>query len=194
MFQSSPQTRAVRGFVVDQTLRCVDQCRCGRHQRFDQRRFVGRRAGDHHMDRRAVGIGQQLSLGTFARLRWSDGVPPFFAGTNVASPRSVERSSCRRFCFSSNRLCRTRWKTLVSVQSLNRAWQTLFDGNERGQSFHRQPVRSTNRIPSRQLRLACRGLPPSGLGCGVGKSSSIKTHWSSVSCGVGSVLVSDSMI
>lgn len=140
------------------------------------------------MQRDTFPISQQLNLGSLARLGWTDGFAPFFPGMNVASARRVSRSNWRKSSLSSTIRCQARWKTPVSVHNLNRWWQTLLEGSEDGKSFQRQPVKSTNRIPSRQSRLECGGRPPNGLGRGAGKSSSIKNHCSSLSCGEGSFL------
>jgi len=188
MLESPTQGLAVGRFVVDQTFRFIDECRRGYHQRLDQLDFVRRGTRNVRMQWYAFAVRQQDNLAAFAGLGRPDVVAPFFAGTNVASPRSVSRSSCFKSSLSSSSRCQARWNTPVLTHTVNRWWQTLLDGNERGKSCQRQPVTSTNRMPSRQSRFEWRGRPPRGLGSGSGKRSSIRNHWSSVSCSEGSVL------
>ncbi len=188
ILQSLTQRCTVGRFVVDQTFRFVDERRRGRHQRLDQLDFVRRGTGDLRVERRPLVVRQQDNLAAFAGLGRPDVVAPFFAGTKVASPRSDWRSSPVKSSLSSSSRCQARWNTPVLTHTVNRWWQTLLDGNERGKSCQRQPVTSTNRMPSRQSRFEWRGRPPRGLGSGSGKRSSIRNHWSSVSCGEGSVL------
>jgi hypothetical protein len=145
------------------------------------------------VQRDTIPISQQLNLGSLAGLGGTDGFAPFFPGINVASPKRVSRSNWRKSSLSSTIRCQARCRTPVSVHNLNLWWQTLLEGRHVGKSFQRQPVKSTNRIPSRQSRLACDGRPPSGLGRGAGKSSSIKNHCSSLSCAGGSFLDPDSV-
>ena len=192
-FEPSAERIAVRRFVIDQPRppwkvdgRCRDQL-------FDQSDLVGRGAVDRRMQRDTFPIRQQLNLGSLAGLGGTDGFAPFFPGINVASPKRVLRSNWRKLSLSSTIRCQARCRTPVSVHNLNLWWQTLLEGSQLGKSFQRQPVKSTNRIPSRQSRLEWEGRPPSGRGCGAGKSSSIKNHWSSLSCAEGSFLDPDSV-
>jgi hypothetical protein len=98
-----------------------------------------------------------------------------------AKPSSQSTWPCR----SSNTTNRRQaWShTPSSDHSAKRRQQVTYEGNDRGRSFHRAPLRSTHRMPSRQRRTSALGRPPRGSGLGALKRSEISDHCSSVSCG-----------
>ena len=87
------QRVAVGRLVVEQMLgrKAVDDDRVER--RFNQLglRDVGRR--DRYADGQAATFGDRFDLGAFADFSDADVVPPFTAGTNVASPDPSDQSS-----------------------------------------------------------------------------------------------------
>lgn len=86
-------------------------------------------------------------------------------------------------CQTSASSCRAIWNRPNSVHRLNRWWLTLFKGQDLVSAFRRHLETSANRLPSEQERrrsiLVVRGSR---------KRSSIRSHWLSVSGGLGSVL------
>jgi hypothetical protein len=67
-----------------------------------------------------------------------------------------------------------------SSQSRKRRQQVLGEGYRSGKSFHRAPLRSTQRIPSKQGRLAIGLGPPNAEPLGNGNSGAINAHCASV--------------
>jgi hypothetical protein len=66
----------------------------------------------------------------------------------------------------------------ASCQSRNLRQQLIPEPQfiSRGSIRQGIPLRNTNKTPSRQARSDSRGLPPCGLGAGIGRSGSIRFH------------------
>src|SRR5271170_2366919 len=186
--QALPQGVAVRGSVVDQSLWASAQNALVQ-ERFNQLNFSRTGAGDVDAQRRAAAIDEEHDLRPFAAFGLTDAKSPFFlAGANV--PSAIVSSQQSDFIPSSR--CKSRdhacWKMPASVHSLSRRQQVAGEGKCVGKSFQRAPLINTQRIPSRQGRGGTGGRPPACVISRTGKRSSIKSHCSSVSCGLGSVL------
>jgi hypothetical protein len=105
---------------------------------------------------------------------------PFFAGEKLAS---VKHSSQSRCCCSSSRPSSTRHAdshTPSSSQSRRCRQQVHGEGYASSKSFHRAPLRSTHRIPSKQGRLTIGLGPPRANAWGCGNSGAISAHCASV--------------
>jgi hypothetical protein len=135
--------------------------------------------------RQSLAIDQHEQLGSFAFLGLADRRAPFFAGANVASAIATSQSSLpSRSSFFSNRS--QAWaKTPSLTHSFSRRQHVQYEGKRSGKSFHGEPVRRIQMIPSRQGRGATLGRPPVGRST---KRCLIKVHCSSVSSGWGAVL------
>ena len=175
------QRVAVGRLVVEQVFgrEAVDDDRV--EHRFNQLglRDVGRR--DRYADGQTVPLGDRFDLGAFADFSDADVVPPFAAGTNVASPAPSDQSSAPAK-WSSHASSR---KTLTSVPSAahccSRRQHVAKLGKCFGNFFHCAPVRRIQMMPSRQGRGGTGGRPPFGFGGGSGIRYSIVSHCSSVS-------------
>jgi hypothetical protein len=174
---------AVGSFVVNQTLRLTR-----RRASIDQVYFrdVGRFRVNSQ--RQTFAVDEQHDLRPLAAFGVANLGAPFFAGENVPSAIASSQLIFPRSssCFRSRD--QATLKTPDSVHCLNRRQHVVKEGNDFGKSFHRAPLRSSHRMPSRQARGGIRGRPPKRLGGFQGKRSSIRSHCSSVSCISGSVL------
>src|SRR5690606_33911737 len=113
---------------------------------------------------------------------------PLFARENEPSPiASSQRIPLSRSSLPSNRFQALR-KTPLSVHSRCLRQHVAGEGYRSGKSFHRAPLTSIHRMPSRQGRGSTRGRPPTGETGGCGKRSAIRSHWESERNGVGAVL------
>src|SRR6476660_8446110 len=181
--QSLSQRITVGSPVIDEPPRYL-RCTGLIEQWLDQRNFGG--IGGVYVDceRQAVPVDQDHELAAFAALGGTNAIAPFFAAANVPSAKpSFQLISPR---LSSCWISRSQaWsQTPLNDHSANRRQQVTYDGYERGRSFQRAPLRSTQRIPSRHCLESTRGRPPRGSGCGIGNKSEINDHCSSVSCGL----------
>src|SRR5262249_52690041 len=112
---------------------------------------------------------------------FSDAGPPFLAGAKLPSAK-VSSQSIRPCSSSSSRNARQiESQTSCSSQSRNRRQQVLGEGYCAGRSFQRAPLRSTQRMPSKQRRSSTRRRPPSGDRLALGSNGSILRQCSSVS-------------
>lgn len=185
--QALPKWVTVCGAIVDQSLGAATQSTTV-EQRFDQGNFGGGRAVNLHGQRRSLRIGQDHDLGPLAALGLADQCAPFFALANVPSAKASSTSilpipsSCPRQ--RSHALA----NRPVVVHSCNLRQQVAGEGNDFGKSFHRVPVRRIHRMPSRHGRGSTRGRPPAREGGLQGNRSAMRSHCSSVSSGLGSVL------
>jgi hypothetical protein len=185
--QPLTQRIAVGGFVVNQTLRLAMRD-AAINQPFDQIHF--RNVGRFRVDsqRQTFAVDEQHDLRSLAALGVTNLGAPFFAGENVPSAIASSQLIFPRSssCFKSRDQATA--KTPDSVHCLNRRQHVVKEGNNFGKSFHRAPLRSSHRMPSRQARGGMRGRPPKRVGGFQGKRSSIRFHCSSVNCAFGSVL------
>jgi hypothetical protein len=182
--QTLSQRIAICGAVIDESS--GDEGGDGLiEQRLDESNFRGARAVDVDRQRQAGTVDQKHELSALAPLRGTNQIAPFFAGANVPSAKPCSQSiSPRRSSCSSNR--RQAWShTPLLDHSTKRLQQVTYEGNDRGKSFQRAPLRSTHRIPSRHRRALHLGRPPRGSDARIGKQSEISSHCSSVSCSGG---------
>jgi hypothetical protein len=188
LFQPISQRIGVGGPVVNQPLGILPGPSSARswnghagQRRFDQSRFVRRGRGELNSQRNTLPACHHHPLCTLAAFGFSDAGTPFFAGAKLPSAKVSSQS--RRPCSSScPRKARHRSsQTSCSSQSRNRRQQVLGDGYCWGKSFHRAPLRSTQRMPSKQRRSLRRWRPPLEEALVFGSSGSILLHCSSVS-------------
>lgn len=187
LLQTLPQTVTVCSHIVNQVLRETAQAALVK-QRFNQRDVVWAGAGDECAQRQSRGVAEDHDLGPFSSFGLADAFPPFFAEANVPSAiiwsrsippfRSILRNS-RDQAFS---------QAPLLVQVSNRRQHVLEEGKQRGRSFQRAPVRSTQQMPSKQSRDSTGGRPPSGERGDSGNRSAICNHCSSLSSKAGSVV------
>ena len=132
-------------------------------------------------ERNTLAVDHHHPLRTLSAFGLSDAVAPFFAGANDPSAK-VSAQSSWPFRSNSDRKARHRSsQTSCSSQSRSRRQQVLGEGCRAGRSFHRAPLRSTQRIPSNTRRLSTGLRPPFGEGLTFGNSGSIFAHCASVS-------------
>src|SRR5690606_26748729 len=124
----------------------------------------------------------------FALLAVGDEFPPFFAGQNVPSAMSCFQSMCPSSSARSTSLAQTSVRSPEVVHSINRLRKVDSDGKYFGKSCQRPPFRSSQSRPSKQGRGGTGGRPPGRCGGFQGNKSSIRNHWSSVICGLTSVV------
>jgi|HubBroStandDraft_1064217.scaffolds.fasta_scaffold281071_1 hypothetical protein len=188
LFQPISQRIGIRRPVVNQPLGILpgpSSARSGNghaiQRRFDQRRLVRRGRGELNSQRNTLAACHHHPLCTLAAFGFSDAGTPFFAGAKLPSAK-VSSQSMRPCSSSCPRKVRQRSsQTSCSSQSRNRRQQVLGDGYCWGKSFHRAPLRSTQRMPSKQRRSLTRWRPPLEDGLAFGSSGSILLHCSSVS-------------
>lgn len=183
-----PQTQrvAVGRLVVQQSLRpAANHSRI--QQRLDQRHLIGARAMDSRGNRKSMPFTVNHDLGSLAAFGLADLFTPFFAEEKVPSAVVSSKSSFPSRSSARSSRAHAACQVPDSVHAWWRRQHVLGDGNDFGKSFHRAPVRSTQRMPSTQGRDSAGGRPPFGDGSGFGKKSAIKSHCSSVSCDSGSV-------
>ncbi len=185
--ESSPQRIAVGRLVVNQAGRPSSK-----HTRFEkrlnQRDFCRAGTGDGCCQRKPVSVAEHHGLGALTSFRLPHACAPFFAEEKVPSANDSSWAICP--CRSSfrNSLAQAFSQSPASVQTFKRRQHVAGEGKCLGRSFQRAPLRSIQRIPSKQGRDATRGRPPSGPTGVSGNRSAIKYHCSSVSSKKGSVL------
>jgi hypothetical protein len=182
--QTLSQRIAIGGAVIDEPSGNEGRD-CLIQQWLDESNFRRGGAIDVDRQRQASAVDQKHELGSLSPLGRTNQITPFFAEANVpsAKPCSQSTSPCRSSC-SSNR--RHAWSHTPALDhSTKRRQQVTYEGNDRGRSYQRAPLRSTHRIPSRHRRALALGRPPRGSGAGTGMKSEISSHCSSVSCGWG---------
>src|SRR5688572_5284318 len=181
--QSLPQRITVCSSVIDEPLRNVGGGGLI-EQWLDQRYFRG--TGSTYVDGQwqAVSIDQDHELAALAALGRTNTIAPFFAGENEPSANPSLQLICP--CSSSRLSSRSQMRSQTPLRdhSANRRQHVTYEGNERGRSFQRAPLRRTQRMPSRHCLASALGRPPRASGWGAGKRSEINDHCSSLSCGV----------
>ncbi|MCG6154627.1 hypothetical protein [Rubinisphaera margarita] len=119
------QTPGVGGRVVDKSPGSHHPVERASEQWFDQIDIMRRSTVDLQTQRQTMSIGEQYGLRAFATLGFANLQAPFFAGQNVASPRSVVVSS-PSICRHNSRIdVHARRKAPDSVQCLNRLQQVV---------------------------------------------------------------------
>jgi len=153
--------------VVQRFLEELDLARGRRVQVVSKRNTL---AVDHHHPLRAL-----------APLGFADAFAPFFAGAKLPSTKLSDQSNWP-FSSSSERKDRQASSQMsCSSQSFSLRQQVEGLGYRFGKSAQGAPVRRTQRIPSKTLRLSAQGLPPFLPDFGFGNSFSIFFHCWSVS-------------
>src|SRR5262245_48532628 len=143
---------------------------------FDQVGFRAVGCRDRCAERNPVGVSHDLELHPLAALSVANFVPPFFPRMKVASATKWSQSSLPN---SSNSSITAEW-TSSRIPSPAHSWSRRQhvdgDGRSTGISFHRPPLRRTNKMPSKQSRSSAHGRPPLGCGGRTGKNASMRTH------------------
>ena len=142
----SPRTGARNGDRFEERLDERNLRRCGTVQELSQRNTL---AVDHHHP-----------LRTLSTLGFSNARPPFFAGAKLPSAKTSDQSSKPCSSSSARNARQARIQAPCSSQSCSRRQQVEGDGNSSGRSFQRAPLRSTQRMPSKQGRLGSGLRPP----------------------------------
>lgn len=188
LFQAISQWIGISSLVVNQPRRLASgasaSCpgnRDGAQGLLDQRDFVGRGRVEVNSQRNSLAVAHHHPLRTLAAFGFSDARAPFFAGAKEPSAK-VSSQSRRPAASSSPRNVRQ----ILSQRSASSHWhkrrqQVLEDGKSFGKSCHRAPLRSTQRMPSKQSRLSAGGRPPRRERLGLGRSGRIFSHCASVS-------------
>ena len=171
-------TQSVRigGPVIDQTLGLsILHCHFFK-QWLDQNHFIatGRSCVDRHGGAMTINLNHNFS--TFATAGRPDLITPFFAEANVPSAKVSVKLSWLFSSICSSIRCQATRKIPSLVHCWKRRWQVALEGYSFGKSFHRAPVTSTHKIPSRQSRGWTLGRPPFSAGGFQRKRSAIKLH------------------
>ncbi len=187
--QSVPQRIGISGLVVNQPWGILAWAaspfpRDGHlfKRGFNERDFIWCGRGKVHSQRNTLAVCHHHKLRTLSTFGLADARAPFFAGENV--PSAKVSSHFKRPCSSNSarKVRHTFSQMPVLSQSRSRRQHVLADGNLRfGRSFHRAPLRSTQRMPSKHGRLAIGQGPPLGFGLGSGINGAILAHCASVS-------------
>ena len=119
-------------------------------------------------------------LRTFSTLSFADFFAPFFAGEKLASTNTSSQSSNPRWSSVSRKACQISTRMPSPSHSTNRRQQVLGEGYRSGKSRQRAPLRSTHRMPSKQVRLSAGGRPPRGDRFRFGINAPIFSHCSSL--------------
>ena len=146
---------------------------------FNQFDFRRRGRSKCASQRNTLAVDHHHPLRTFATLGFADTEPPFFAEAKLPSAKVSSQS---RYCRSSSSAKSARQISSQiprSSHSLNRRQHVTELGYLSGRSRHRAPLLSTQRIPSRTLRLSRHGLPPFLPGAALGSRGSSFSHCSS---------------
>jgi hypothetical protein len=138
--------------------------------------FRGRCRGKGASDRNTLAVDHHHPLCSFAPFGRANKGPPFFAGAKLPSMKASCQSSAPFSSSMDRNFRQTSSQTPCSSQSLNRRQQVDGLGYQSGRSCHRAPVLSTQRIPSRTMRLSAGGRPPFGFCFGAGSSGSSSFH------------------
>ena len=184
-FQAFVAERGSQSIAVVGSIGNQNRMTLGAHSLLDDTRrqlyFRRRRGVDGTCQRYSLAIRHHHPLCTFSTLGFSDVGAPFFAGAKLPSMNSSSQSIRPCSSSSSMKACHIVVKTPASSHSTSRRQHVLGDGNDSGRSFHRAPLRSTQRIASKQARSQALGRPPRRLGAGVGMKGLTLSHCRSLS-------------
>lgn len=151
---------------------------------FDERDFRRRGGVQVVCQRNSFTIHHHHPLRTLSAFGFSNVEPPFLAGAKLPS---AKHSSHFNIPFLSKRLkyvCHALSNVPSSSHCHNRLQHVAGDGYSRGISFHRAPLRRSQRMPSKIGRLGIGFGPPFKEAFGSGKSGESFFHWSSVNSGL----------
>ena len=158
------------GFITNQTVRFSGQP----FQSFLNQYLLvrsGRVKG--HCQRNSLAVCHHHELRTLSTPCKFDLRAPFFATTKWPSIKHCAHWIFRFLSSSRMKLSQIFSQTPCSSQSLRRLQQVLGLGYSLGKSFHRAPLRKTQRIPSKTNRLFLQGRP---LLFSLGSNGSIFFH------------------
>ena len=169
-FEICTQSLRVISFVANQTLRFSRQLL---NSRLDRNLFVRSGTVKGHCQRNSFAVRHHHKLRTLATPCIINFRAPFLATIKWPSIKHCVQSIRRRFSNSRIKLSQIFSQTPCSSQSLRRLQQVLGLGYSLGKSFHRAPLRSTQRIPSSTSRFFFQGRP---LLFSLGSNGSIFFH------------------
>ena len=139
--------------------------------------FMWRSRCNVYGERKTRAVCHCHELRPLAPLGFSDTGAPFFATTKVASIKHSSRLNLPRSSKSLASASRISRNLPERTHSWSRRWHVWYGGNFSGISFHRAPVRKTQRIPLTISRLARLGRPlPSARTFCFGMKDSICVH------------------
>jgi len=130
--------------------------------------------------RKTLAIDHHHALCSLSPLGLSDCWTPFFAGKKLASMNDSSQSSTPLASNSERKALHISLRASASYHSFRRRQHVEGCGYLSGRSFHRAPVLSIQRIPSKTKRSSALGRPPFGRGGGLGIRGSIFFHCSSL--------------
>jgi hypothetical protein len=130
--------------------------------------------------RKTLAIDHHHALCSLSPLGLPDRWAPFFAGKKVASMNDSSQSSTPLASNSERKALHISLRTSASYHSFSRRQHVEGCGYFSGRSFHRAPVLSIQRIPSKTRRSSALGRPPFGRGGAWGMRGSIFLHCSSL--------------
>lgn len=179
-FQSITQRIRIIRTIRDKMATMILRQRRLIQRRLDQLRLVWGRACHVHSERKTLAARHHHKLCTFSTFGFPHTEAPFLAGQNVPSAKMFIQWSWP--CSSSSwiRAIQACSQTSCSSQSRSRRQHVLGEGKRSGKSFHRAPLRSTQRMPSKHSRLPAGGRPPLAERLACGSNGSIFSHCSSV--------------
>jgi hypothetical protein len=186
IFHSLPQRVPVVAAVGNNALGILARTTSSsRNSYFVERRFgeaglggTGRRKV--HSERNTLAVDQYHELCPLTLACFSDARPPFLAGAKVPSMNASLQSSCAASSSCARNARHNSSHTSLRSHSPSRRQHVDGLGYSLGRSFHRAPVRRTQRIPSKHWRLSAGGRPPRLPGFHFGKCGSTLAHCSSV--------------
>jgi hypothetical protein len=188
LFQPISQWIRICRLIVDQPLGFVSGPAASRSgnsdgaQRFfDECDFVGRGRVEVNSQRNTLAACHHHPLCALAAFGFSDACAPFFAGAKEPSAKVSSQSSCPAASNSPRKVRQILSHTSWSSHWQSRRQQVLGDGKSFGKSCHRAPLRSTQRMPSRQSRSLTGGRPPRRERLRFGRSGRIFSHCASLS-------------
>jgi hypothetical protein len=131
--------------------------------------------------RNTLAVDHHHPLRSLASFGLSDAFAPFLAGAKLPSIKHSLQSSWPRSSSSARNARQASSQISCSSQSRNRRQQVEPLAYFLGTSSHGAPVRNTQSMPSKTLRLSIHGLPPRFDFLSFGSKGSILAHCSSVS-------------
>jgi len=131
--------------------------------------------------RNTLAVDHHHPLRALAPFGWTDALAPFFAGAKLPSANASDQSIWPLASSSARNARQASSHTSCCSHNLSRRQQVEGLGYCLGRSAHGAPVRSTQSIPSKTLRLSAHGLPPRLFFLSFGSNCSIFSHCSCVS-------------
>jgi len=167
------------GLLSRATLRTGDaDCR---ERVFRKRNFTRRGTFQPNSHRNTFTVCQYHPLRALATLGFADRSAPFFAGAKQPSRKVSSQRSSPSSSSPASSARQASSQTPSSCHCCRRRQQVEGEGNSSGRNRHAAPVCRTQRMPSKQARVAAGGRPrPSLRRFGFGNNGSISSHCSSV--------------